>query len=315
MFAVLIALSTAVLGTLVWDLFDDDDDSSNDSAAPEQELTTVQGTVGDDEFPALPYGTSADEGFYLLDGDDTAFGNGGDDVMLLGTGDDFANGGLGDDLIRASAGNDTLYGSAGDDVLRGGGGADFLDGESDDDMLFGNLGSDELFGGAGDDELFGGAQDDTLSGGAGMDLLEGEDGDDSLDGAFDITGRTAQPIDTNTVAIDQGADILRGGPGEDLMIFGPGDTVSGGLDEDLYVGYVTTPWAGAAEITDMESGAELALELTRVTATPDATLLTQTAQGADTMVSYDGTDIVLLRNIAEGQFSITLVSNGVGITV
>lgn len=310
MFFILTVLGIGLAGSLIWDWVDDDD---RDEAEPDR--TPVQGTAGDDMYPGLPYGTDEAEFFDLLDGDDVAFGNGGDDLMLLGPGDDFANAGTGDDTVRASAGNDTVYGSGGDDLLRGGGGADFLDGESGDDTLFGNAGEDELFGSRGDDDLFGGADDDVLSGGAGSDLLEGEEGDDVLDGAFDVTGRTPMTLDPNTLAIDTGADILRGGPGEDMMIFGPGDAVSGGLGEDSYVGYVTTPWPGAAEITDMEAGAELVLDVTRVSAVPDPSLVAQTAQGPDTMVSYDGVDIVLLRNIAAGQFSLNLLSNGTGISV
>lgn len=308
-------LGVGLLASLSWD-GSDDDATEEDSAPPDADptMTVITGTEGADAFPALPYGTDAAESFDLLGGDDVAFGNGGDDLMLLGLGDDFANAGLGDDTVRASGGADTVYGSAGDDILRGGGGGDILDGEAGDDELFGNSGQDNLFGSAGVDRLFGGDGEDTLAGGSGADYVAGEDGDDLVDGAFDVTGRTTG-LDVSSVTIDQGGDLLLGGPGEDLMSFGPSDTVRGGIGEDFYFGYVTSPWSGPAVIEDMEAGSELVLDVTQVAAAPDASQIGLTGQGTDTMVSYAGTDIVLLRNIDATQFSIYLIAHGTGVTV
>ena len=295
------------------------DDGSDDAEADTPQgpdATLIEGTAGTDAFGDIPFGTDDAEVFDLFAGDDEAFGNGGDDRFLMGAGDDLANGGFGDDILYGEDGDDELFGAPGDDELFGGAGEDLLLGEAGDDTLLGGLGEDEMFGGGGTDLLIGGDGDDGLLGGTGADTLQGGAGDDIIDGALVLTGREAEEdIDPNTLAIDQGGDILEGGPGEDLMIFGPGDVVSGGVDEDLYTGFVTDPWSGHATITDMEAGAELLLDVTRVTDTPDGDEVAFTAQGNDTMVSYEGVDIVLLRNIAEDQISVTVMADGTGITV
>lgn len=318
MWLALLAMGIGLAALVDWSGGDDSDADESEAepvTEPDLDATLIEGTAGDDAFGDIPYGSEGADIFDLAGGNDEAYGNGGDDLFQMGSGDDFVNGGFGDDMAFGDNGQDRLFGAPGDDDLFGGVGQDELIGGVGDDMLQGGLGDDELFGGADDDLLVGGADDDVLNGGAGEDTLRGGDGDDVLDGALALTGRETEEVDPTTAPIDMDSDVLEGGPGEDLMVFGPGDTVSGGVDEDFYIGFVTDPWPGHATITDMEEGAELTLDITRVTDTPDADAVTFTAQGTDTMVAYDGVDVVLLQNIAEGQFTLNLLSDGVGVSV
>lgn len=319
----LIFLSLGMVALIDWggDASSDAEDSPEAESFPDTDTTFIEGTSGDDGYPDIPYGTEGPDVFDLGSGNDTAFGNGGDDLLQMGGGNDFANGGFGDDIMDGGNGADKLLGAPGDDDLFGSAGADVLLGQADDDDLFGGAGDDELFGGAGFDLLQGGADDDVLNGGEGTDTLQGGTGDDVIDGALALDGEEefgdafTAAVAAGTVPLDLSADILQGGPGEDLMVFGPGDEVSGGVDEDFYLGYVTDPWPGHATITDMEAGAQLTLDVTRVAETPDADALAFAAQGNGTMVSYNGVDIVLLQNIAADQFSVTLIADGVGVSV
>jgi Ca2+-binding RTX toxin-like protein len=87
----------------------------------------------------------------------------GDDAIVGYENDDVFDGGLGDDNIRGGGGNDTLLGGDGDDMLSGGDGNDNLDGGAGKDNLNGGAGDDILRGGTGDgDYLSGGKGDNTF---------------------------------------------------------------------------------------------------------------------------------------------------------
>jgi hypothetical protein len=120
-------------------------------------------------------------------------------------------------LIGGSAG-DALSGTY---ALVGGGGEDYLRGSEERDWIFGGAGNDTLRGGGGDDDVDGEDGDDLLEGGKGDDWL-GEDprateGDNlSLVGAGSGSGPTS------------GADVGRGGSGNDILDLGPEDDVEWG---------------------------------------------------------------------------------------
>ena len=165
----------------------------------------------------------------VLDGGtelDLLYGGEGADVIAGGDGDDDADGQGGDDRITGGAGLDFLAGRAGDDELDGGDGNDFLAGGAGHDRIQGGAGRDRLGitarmdgNGAlngrpqvlvvesGDDVLDGGDGDDTLIAGPGDHVMDFFDPLSLL--ATGSTDRTLESADLN------GADVLRGGPGED----------------------------------------------------------------------------------------------------
>lgn len=131
-------------------------------------------------------------------------------------GDDNLNGGDGDDYLALRDGDDRANGGAGDDILRGGDG------------------KDTLSGGAGDDELKGGDQSDKLNGGTGNDTLNGTDTDGIYTSFRSYDGEGFADIRLGSLRSD-GADLLNGGYGDDVILAAAGDTVIGGEGDDLMV--------------------------------------------------------------------------------
>jgi Ca2+-binding RTX toxin-like protein len=90
----------------------------------------------------------------------------------------------------------------------GNAGVDLLVGTAQPDVLLGGWGADVLRGAAGNDTLEGNDGNDFIHGDAGADLMEGGWHDDELDGDDNAPG-----------------DTLDCGPGDDLAVYNPGDTV------------------------------------------------------------------------------------------
>ncbi|SPF80001.1 calcium-binding protein [Pseudoprimorskyibacter insulae] len=153
-----------------------------------------------------------------MGGDDFLSGDGGDDQIWGGAGDDIVMGGDQNDTLHGESGGDAIAGGAGQDDLYGHDGDDTLTGDDGDDALYGGLGADILNGGAGADALLGREGDDTLIGGTGHDTLQGGAGNDALIG-FD----------------DDETDYLNGADGDDLLIAGLGDVLSGGDGSDTFL--------------------------------------------------------------------------------
>jgi autotransporter-associated beta strand protein len=158
-----------------------------------------------------------------------------------------------------------VYGNGGSDSITvtgyvlpvefyGGAGNDYLAGSSYADLLDGGEGNDRILGGNGDDVLLGGGGNDRLSGGNGNDYLHGDDTVDNVSGMavyFDSLereisiGHSANP-GRDTLAGDNGDDIVDGGPNDDRVAGGNGndivrggagnDRVDGGNDDDLVLG-------------------------------------------------------------------------------
>ena len=140
---------------------------------------------------------------YALGGSDTISVGADDDIVAaadgadtahLGAGNDLALGGAGADLLDGGDGRDELIGGTGDDRLLGGRGDDFLGWDPPSES-----GDDDMDGGTGDDELNGGAGRDRLTGGRGADLIIGGAGDDLI------------------LVRDGATDIVRCGPGRDVV--------------------------------------------------------------------------------------------------
>ena len=84
--------------------------------------------------------------------------------------------------------------------------------------MYGGNGADSLIGGLGNDELYGDAGSDTLLGGDGNDLLVDRDGAES---------------DANLLDGGAGNDTLRAEGYYYNAVYGTGDTLLGGLGDDV----------------------------------------------------------------------------------
>lgn len=107
--------------------------------------------------------------------------------------------------INGTDSDDTLLGDAIENTISGGLGNDTLEGLGGDDDIIGGQGNDDILGGEGNDYLLGNDGDDAINGQGGNDILYGGDG----------------------------ADTLNGGAGVDNVYGGNGDTIFGGLGDDL----------------------------------------------------------------------------------
>lgn len=150
--------------------------------------------------------------------------------------------------------NDT-EGTSGDNVLHSSSEeVNILEGGDGNDQLFGNGGTDFLFGGDGNDLLRGSGGTDILVDDNGADTLIGGPGDDIIvatgvidaDALLDtvrlsFANQQVADFSESEVGVslgpdsDVGADVVKGGAGNDLIFVGDGDTVSGGPGFDSIV--------------------------------------------------------------------------------
>lgn len=172
-------------------------------------------------------GTSSDDRFYEVNGDNSILAHAGDDVIRTGSGDDVIFGGTGDERIVAGDGNNSVYGENGDDRIVSGSGQDFIDGGAGDDVLYSQAGDDQVWGGLGSDRINSGAGDDLVVGGDGDDIIRGGAGNDAVLGGNH----------NDRLFGDAGADYVDGGDGDDRVYGGAGDdTLLGGSGNDIMVG-------------------------------------------------------------------------------
>lgn len=157
-----------------------------------------------------------------------------------GGGNDSIDGTDLEDVIDARGGDDSVRAGAGDDLVLGGGGSDYLFGDNGADTLAGGDGDDFMNGRSGDDQLLGGTGEDTLRGGIGNDFLFGyqDDIDDQLFADRDMVD----------------PDRIYGNQGDDIIVAGSGDTVTGGTGNDWFtLGSWVDP-ANPVHIEDYEAG-------------------------------------------------------------
>lgn len=248
----------------------------------EGDLNVISGGDGDDSI------TTGDEAAYV-------FGGAGDDTLAVGEGAAALFGGDGNDMLTGSDvinadGTASAYldGGAGDDIIHGGDGHEVIEG--------GEHGADS--GVAGNDTLFGGGGDDLIRGGYGADILSGGSGDDVIDHMGRAEERvTAEHRDFNW-HIDNDADILDGGDGNDTLIFDRADTATGGAGNDTFWLYHDTgSGIGHAEITDFSTGEDFL----RISLNPDLTSgtpvisVTPSEDGLDGVVTVNGEVVAVLQ--------------------
>ena len=190
-------------------------------------------------------------------GNDTiAATRGGADWIQAGSGRDIVLGGAGNDLVELGTERDIGYGGAGDDRLFAGAfrpmdeviaqtvavpddQADAMDGGDGDDTLVGDAGNDALFGGAGKDLLVGGAGDDAMFGDHVATSI-GTNWSTSLqfpsgDRPFGVLFASGNI--TSELALQENADVMFGGAGNDYLLGDGGDDyLDGGTGNDSLIG-------------------------------------------------------------------------------
>ncbi len=152
-----------------------------------------------------------------------------------------------------------------------------------------------------DDTIVGGGGDDIITGGYGADTLVGGDGDDVID----HLGRAEQDISAPHHAfawhIDNDADALFGGDGNDTLIMDRADNATGGTGNDTFwVYFDDASGSGAADVGDFTVGEDFL----RITLNPeldhgDMVLRVEPSDdGADGIVRVNDAIVAILRGAA-----------------
>lgn len=217
-----------------------------------------------------------------------------------------------DDILRSAENEDTLSGGPGNDLLAGWDGDDDLSGGDGTDWVMGFAGQDVLSGGAGADVLIGGAGADTMDAGGGNDFVEAANIVDedaliaSLDGAEklgDIAFAYALP------GTSDAGDTVDLGPGDDTIVAGSDDTVTGGTGADEFALGDWIEGDRPVEIEDFDLAEDL---ISFVHAddqpAPDMTLEVDQQTGMTT-IKADGQAVAVVRN-ASPEFSLRNVAVG-----
>lgn len=239
-------------------------------------------------------------------------GGGGDDSLSAGDEAAYVFGGAGDDTLAAGDGAAALFGGAGNDMLTGsdavrddGSAAVYLDGGQGDDVIQGGDANEVINGGEhdagsapGNDTLSGGGGDDVMRGGLGADVISGGAGDDVLDHYGNAEEQVIAEQNDFSWHIDNDADQLDGGDGNDTLIFDRADIATGGEGNDTFWLYHdSASGVGHAEITDFEPGADFL----RISLNPDVThgdpdvSVGASEDGQDGVVTVNGEVIAVLR--------------------
>lgn len=223
------------------------------------------------------------------------------------------------EVAKGGDGSDGLTGSDGDDTLAGGGGNDLLLGKDGNDTLSGDGGSDWLIGSDGDDDLIGGAGDDVLIGGAGHDQIDAGEGDDFVEAANVVDEQRLESSAATATGLsdidfvyglpgtsDQG-DVVDLGPGDDTVVGGDSDTLTGGAGADEFALGDWIKAGNPAEITDFDSAEDLlSIAFAEGDPLPEMEVRTDTLTGAKTVYA-DGKPIAVLSG-ASPEFSLRNVA-------
>jgi len=235
----------------------------------------------------------------------------GDDTITTGTGAAYVFGGEGADRIEVGEGIAAVFGGAGDDLITGGDTAPaYLDGGAGDDVIIGGDAGEIIEGGVhiggtgetDDDTISGGAGDDVIRGGYGADTLSGDAGDDVIDHLGTSDERVVAERHAFSWHIDDEADTLDGGAGDDTLIMDRADTATGGSGDDVFWLYFDQDsGVGAAEITDFEPGSDflrVSLNPEVVHGTPDVEVM-PSQDGDDGLVIINGDVVAILQGAAD----------------
>ena len=264
---------------------------------------TGEGALGSWDGTAL---INTDGDLNVLDGGD------GDDILTTGDEAAYVFGGEGDDTITVGEGAAAVYGGAGQDNITGsdvvnadGTASAYLDGGIGDDLIIGGNGNEVILGGehgdsaqAGNDTLSGGGGNDIVSGGYGADTLSGGTGDDVINHLGTAEELVIAEQRDFGWHIDNDADTLDGGDGNDHLIFDRADTATGGEGNDTFWLYHDTgSGIGVAEITDFTIGEDflhIDLNPDLASGTPEVSVA-PSEDGADGIVTVNGEVVAILQ--------------------
>lgn len=214
-------------------------------------------------------GTNADETLSGTDQADTIEGKGGDDSIEAGAGNDLLNGGAGKDGMFGDDGNDTVFGGAGDDFLRG---------DAGDDLIIDTEGEDALRGNAGNDVIISG---NFLGEAAAYAALK--EGGEIPDEAFDYASD------------GDGADQVDGGEGDDLLLFGADDTVTGGGGSDTFMVPASIAAEKPAQIDDFVIGEDKLILVTE----GGPLIQVEHLDSGDANILVDGARVAIIIGVGE----------------
>lgn len=205
----------------------------------------------------------------------------------------------GNDLLLGEEGDETLEGEEGDDVLYGDRGNDVLNGGDGGDLLLGGAGDDELVGGSGEDVLVGGEGADTMTGSSGGDLL---DGTSLLDEAALVNSlQTADTADDLDIQYGDGPDTdegdsIQGLGGDDVILMGSEDSVSGGAGNDLFSAGTWIRPGEPAIIEDYDAAQDVIAYSYEDSGTEPTITTSVDAATGDATVFADGEEVIVVLN-------------------
>ena len=167
-----------------------------------------------------------------------------------------------------------------------------------DELLNGGAHGPDGADAADDDTISGGGGDDHILGGYGADVLRGDAGDDVINHLGRAEEQTGQERHEFAWHIDNDADSLAGGAGNDTLIMDRADSATGGDGMDTFWVYFDgASGSGAADIGDFTTGEDFL----RVTLNPDlnhgdlAVDVMPSDDGADGLVTVNGETVAILR--------------------
>ena len=205
------------------------------------------------------------------------------------------------DDIQTGDGNDTIYAGFGSDLVASGAGDDRVFGEGDGDLILGQEGDDFLRGGPDDDIIYPGKGMDTVFGDVGDDVIQTTDSFD--DAAVDITDLDAlsELLINPDLSFEMAeADVANGGVGNDFLLFGGNDTVSGGQGDDIFATGIWTDPDNPATITDFEADEVIAYETTAEIA---PTVQFEEDDDGNVVLTAAGETVVFVQGVAFADLS------------
>ncbi|MEQ9693996.1 calcium-binding protein [Shimia sp. SDUM112013] len=295
-------------------LFSDQFDTENPGVITDFE-------AGDQLLLVYPEGTTPPAYSTTQDGDDTQVLMNGEPVLTVQNADaavvadaiSLAEDGDEDNsddptnniIIEGDDSDNAIAGTVEEDFIYGAGGNDSLAGADSGDLILGGDGDDTVFGEAGDDVLIGGAGADSVTGGVGSDIIVGSSLVD--EDALISSARTATTVDDVVINLDtstdtDAGDVLRGQIGNDTIIMGEADTVSGGAGADQFAAGEWIVDGGPAVITDFDGDRDILSYSYSGDTMPVLTMTMGTDGSAEVMA--DGVPVMIVQNPPAG-FAVT----------